>query len=334
MPFNIYNNAPTDLFQLAKLGMPPRSIIRNNVAASYVDGATIAGVGPATGVRIYIDGIYVYSNVDVKLDIFINGQTNRLGYTTIGPRIELNANKRHDFIPLHVTVYDGMTCGIVAVGAISNAQISFSISGVRLASDANFNAKRFWMHIGDSNTNSTILNAVTNDNYYHAHFANHARDAGASVCRIMKGEGGATSDNADWYRHTGLLNPDRCDLITYMMGTNDSFGLTQFQQPFENFLVHRSRYFPRAKLIVLGPPYRGDGGGAGQETNLIAIRAYIVSRMPSIANAIYVDLSDVAASGVPHNTTYSPDGVHWIGAAHTLWGTQIYNATQTAGWTL
>lgn len=332
MAFKTYQIGPADLYELHKFGMPFRSKISNLATASYTNGQAIVGLSPGVGQRLYIKQVYVFSSVDVTLDIFVNG--GLLGYTSIGPRIQLNQYKRSETIELPDVIYEGMTVGLVAVGAITNAQISFAISGVRTANESNWNAKSFWLHVGDSNTNTTVLNPVANDNYYHAHFADLARDAGASICRIMKGEGGATSTNADWYRHTGLLNPDRCDLMTYMMGTNDSLALAQFQQPFENFLVHRQRYYPRAKLILLGPPYRGDGGGAGQETNLIAIRAYIVSRMSSIENAIYVDLSDATASGVPHNSTYSPDGVHWIGAAHSLWGTQIFNATQAAGWTL
>lgn len=332
MAFKTYSIGPEEWAFYRKIGMPFRSKISNLASASYADGQAIVGLSPGISQRLILEQTYVWSNADVDLDEYINGPL--LAYTSIGPRINLNQYNRSRTIPINDVIYAGMTVGLVAVGAISNAKISFALSGVRTCNESNYNAKSWWMFVGDSNTNTTILNPVANDNFYHGHFANLARDNGADVFRIMKGEGGATSTQADYYRDTNLLTIDRCDLIGYMFGTNDSFGLSQFQQPFENFLIHRQRYYPKSKLIVFGPPYRGDGGGAGQETNLIAIRAYIVSRMPNIANAIYVDLSDVAASGVPHNTTYSPDGVHWIGAAHTLWGLQIYTATQAAGWKL
>ena len=185
-------------------------------------------------------------------------------------------------IPIRRLFQEGCTFSFVNTSAAGSAssRFEFGLQGYRVANDLAYESSKTIMVVGDSIDSGTGV--AYGEQIYHFKLRDELISQGITTRVIMKSQGSFDSTHTEALRAYGMLNVEHADLILYKLGTNDTSATAYANTNLPAFIAWKKKRFPRATLIVLGPPPRQ---GAVDASVLDPIRAAGFAAVTAAADA-------------------------------------------------
>lgn len=297
----------------------------SNSAAAIAVGATVGAFSPPKGHMWYVETITATSALDILIWPQIgNGNLIANGLSTQIPGIACGPNYGPGILPINKFVREGESITFVIRTAVASGagtdtlQLRVGASGHRVTNDLSFEKPNVWLAIGDSHTNTT--GPANGTEFYHAQVARALNKVGKSYRRIAKGDGGWKSSHALIAMQTVGFDVAQADLITIMLGTNETV-VADYQANIPPIMTYLQEMYPLSNKVLIGAPPRQD---ATEVSIQQPIRDWAASYVAGLGDPTVTYTSLAAAVDRTDSSLYlASDGaagtrVHITGAGHTL----------------
>lgn len=347
-PFRAVNPVGFDLSILLREGFQATgtgSGATSNASGAVALDTNLGIITPIAGHCLWIESISFHSGVDVFIhlqrvdsNLIANNASAAFNPVGVGPTYG------YPVIPINSFLKEGESLLVVLKTAVPSGSgtntfnFRFGFNGRRVTNDLAFEAPKSMMVIGDSITNTAISNQSTGgtsfgSDFYHAQLARMMRAARKQYRRIVKGDGGWKTSHALYAMRRGWFDIPPPDLITIMLGTNETL-LSDFQTNLPILYQYCRDMYPDALIGIIGPPPRQD---SVEVSLMIPLRTWTASyvnglsdakaRFASVAASFdrTVDANYLASDGV------SGTRIHPIASAHTAMANTIKTDWQSSG---
>lgn len=297
----------------------------SNSAGSLAVGFVVGELRPQTGSLIYVKSITLTSLIDVNVwievidaSLIANSAVPTITSVDVGPNrgnatVEINGFIREGEL-IRVTLRTAVASG----GGTNTLDFRAGFHARRFTNDLAFEAPKTMLVIGDSITNTT--GPSFGSEFYHTRVALDLKSQGKHYRRIVKGDGGWKSSHAVYAMKRGWFEVSTPDLITVMLGTNETV-LADYQANMPQLVDYLKASYPKAVICLIGPPPRQD---SVETSVLVPLRSWLSSYVTGLANPnIYFTTVADSFDRTDANNYVATDGaagtrVHPTGTAHGL----------------
>lgn len=316
------------------------SIAGNNSAGSLSVGTVLGSVAAPVGSNLWVDTITMTSDIDAT--VWVQRGNANLIANAAAPCVQpvcCGPSFGAAIIPINSLLMEGESVSfvlrsVVDSGAGSNTfNFRGGVGGRRITNDLAYESPKTMLVIGDSITNTT--GPTSGFEFYHTRTALELKSITKHYRRIVKGDGGWKTSHALDAMRRGVLSISDPDLITIMLGTNETV-VTDYQTNMTQLIEWLVKFYPSAKICIFGPPPRQD---SVEISVMVPIRSWAQSFVAgsSNQNLHFTSLAD-SFDRTDANNYVASDGaagtrVHPTGTAHGLMAQTIISEWTSSGFT-
>lgn len=245
------------------------SVAGDNSGGALAVGASLGSIAPLPGHCLWVESISLHSAIDILVfvqradaGLIANGAASGLNPVAVGPTYG------SPVIPINDLIREGESITFVLRTAVTSGAGTNTLNfragflARRVTNDLAFEMPKVHLVIGDSITNTTISSASSGgtsygSDFYHAQLGRDMRAAGKNYRRVVKGDGGWKSSHAVYAMKRGWFDVPQADLITVMLGTNETL-LSDYQTNLPLLYDYLRDMYPTSMISVVGPPPRQD----------------------------------------------------------------------------